>query len=72
MDARSFAKKTQKLTKRQKNDIIGKKCCNVASYKPPAERGDRNLQPSGTNQILLPLVANQNSPHLDNTENTCV
>lgn len=34
MDARSFANKTKKLTKSEKNNIIGKKCSNVASYKP--------------------------------------
>lgn len=34
MDARSFANNTKKLTKSEKNLIIGKKCSNVASYKP--------------------------------------
>lgn len=34
MDSRSFVKKTDKLTKAEKNAIIGKKLVNIKAYKP--------------------------------------
>lgn len=64
MDARSFAKKTVKLTKAQKNAIIGKKCANVGSYKPATERQSsvpiETLQPSVAIQAVQDSEENLN------------
>lgn len=38
MEARSIEKKTPKLSKSYINEIIGKKCANVANYKSPEEK----------------------------------
>lgn len=68
MDARSFANKTKKLTKTEKNAIIGKKCANVCGYKTSAESQsseceNQNLQRSGVTgvtQTVNTLVENIN------------